>query len=148
MAEQQALHESDTTRLWNEVGDLKVTVGQLTIQVHGMTSQFELLSHKLEQVFDRMGSTGRTSWGPLAAWATVILLLVGMAGAPYTRQITELRDKAARKQAEEIPRAESRGRMLQRIEDDKDRLVDQELRLRQLEQTQHREALHNQGVPK
>jgi hypothetical protein len=57
-----------------------------------------------------------TPWGVLAAWASVILAVVALAGAPFVSQITSINEDIEALRWRELQTAELRGRSQQRLQ--------------------------------
>jgi hypothetical protein len=63
---------------------MRAMIGNLATSVNA-------ISEKLDGISDVISLKGRTDWSTLAAWASVILVLVAMAAWPISERLTEVK---------------------------------------------------------
>lgn len=55
-----------------------------------VSRRFDQLAYSIENLSDTISESGRTPWGTLAGWAAVVVMLVGILGHGYVRDLNRI----------------------------------------------------------
>lgn len=85
-----------------DLGSLESRVATHSVEIDSLNSRLDRIEKGIEGIADKMGERSRTNWGTLAAWAAVIIAVMGLYSSGYVRDLGEQAGRLESLQEREI----------------------------------------------